>query len=161
MTEDQKRLWEVRLGILGSITTFLTVFLGIFYFFDQQRHSLRIESDRQRSSLAHEFKQAQFTQKQAAFQRAAELMGQLATSTNEPEAFKKMIHTFGGHYWGAMILNEDKVVASAMADYRQILATTQPNNENHAARLKDKTDQTLKVLKSALERDVELLSADK
>jgi hypothetical protein len=158
VNEESHRLWQIRLGFVGTFTTLVTIGVGVFSYFGQLKGNIELEGIKQRETATYQFRQKQFEQKQVAFQTAAQLMGKLATATDDDQEFAKLTKEFGGHYWGAMILNEDAVIEKAMVDYRDVLGTTQTHNLNLTIRLKAQTAITIKALQKALTTELDSVS---
>jgi hypothetical protein len=116
MDETKKRVWDVRLGIVGPALTVAGLLLGVWQFNagQEDRRKLELESAIKKDDL--EFRRRLWLERLTTYRAVAETAGKIVAAENEVER-KKFVREFTAAYWGAMILVEDRSVEKAMVEF--------------------------------------------
>jgi hypothetical protein len=113
MNEDEKRVWDVRIGILAPMLTacgtIAALLVGVWQFQAGQHNEATLEFHRQL-----------FLQRITAYQQIAGIAGQIAVATDRKQ-IKTLANRFDADYWGMVTLVEDKQVADAMQSFHEEL----------------------------------------
>ncbi len=117
MTEDQKRIWDVWLAVLGPVLTVAGLLVGVWQFNAGERNRVELENQLLREKDTIEFKRKLWLDRVATYRSIAELAGGIAASDKKDKEFAVLVQKFRASYWGLMILVEDPAVTKQMVNF--------------------------------------------
>lgn len=150
MTEDKKRIWDVRLGIAGPLITVAGILIGVWQFNAGERNKIELQQGLVRQQDDVEFSRKLWLERLNAYRSVAELAGKIAANTDDPK-FKDYIRDFTAAYWGTMIFVEDALVEKAMKDFYFEILDYQKGYSN-LQRLKVRADLLIKACRQSAEQ---------
>ncbi|PJG47217.1 hypothetical protein CAF53_02395 [Sphingobium sp. LB126] len=148
MDEDNKRRWDVRLGVIAPVLTILGILVGVWEF-NHGENSRRVETEnaeKLRDSIA--FRRTLWQQKLTTYQNVTELAGRLAATKGEERA--KAYVEFRTAYWGAMVLVEDPEVEKAMIAFDREYRDQASGWSKDDTRLMQRADILAKACRTSL-----------
>lgn len=157
MTEDQKRIWDVGLGIVAPVLTVAGILVGVWSFIEGDKNKTRLEYKLLAQQSAINFQRELWKEQLNTYKEISKLAGQIAAHDGNANQFKKLVSQFRTLYWGLMILIEDKLVEEKLIEFnteiRDFLAGR--SNEN---RLKGRAKKLVEACRESSERQWKKIS---
>jgi hypothetical protein len=116
--ETDKRKWDVRLSLAGTLATLLTILIGVWQFNAGERSRTELEYQLLDKKDFLETKRQLWLQRVEGYRSIAEISGRLVAQIDNKPGFAAARIDFEKAYWGVMILVEEKPVERAMIDLR-------------------------------------------
>ena len=116
MTEDQKRRWDAYLGLVAPLLTVAAILIGVWQFNEGEENRRQLEETSAYQKDDIEFRRKLWLEQLESCRKIADIAGVIASSSSTETARSEAISHFRASYWGAMIINEDKRVETAMID---------------------------------------------
>jgi hypothetical protein len=150
MTEERKRIWDVRLGVAGPIVTVAGLLLGVWQFNRGEENKTRLEYEMLAKKDDLEFRRKLWLDRVSTYRTVSELAGNIAAHERKDAKFDGLAESFSGAYWGLMILVEDKDVEQAMIQFYDEIRDYRIGRSD-ADRIKKRADQLIQTCRKSIE----------
>lgn len=118
MNNENKNLWDVRLGIVAPILTLIGILVGLYTFQEGQRRNTLLEMKLLNCRDETEFQRQLWLKKSEVYAKLLDIVGEIVAidkGKNLPASLRKQ---FMAIYWGNTLLVEDKEVETVMRRFR-------------------------------------------
>jgi hypothetical protein len=150
MTEENKRRWDVRLGIAGPIVTVAGLLLGVWQFNRGEENKTKLEYNLLSKKDDLEFQRKLWIDQVATYRSVADIAGKIAAHEKKDARFDDLVESFSGAYWGSMILVEDEAVANAMIMFHDEILDFRAGRSD-ATRVKQRADILIQTCRHSME----------
>jgi len=131
MDEGSKRIWDVRLGIVGPALTVIGLLIGVWQFNQGEENKTKLENQLIEKRDKVEFQRKLWLERLSTYKSIAEQAGKIAATDKSDKRFKQFVQDFNTSYWGMLTFVDDPSVEKAMQDFHVDLADYQLGRDNH------------------------------
>jgi len=150
VTEDNKRVWDVRLGMATPVLTVVTLLVGVWQFNHGEENRVRLESQLLKDRDTREYHRKLFQERLSTYRAIAEIAGGIAAQKSKDKKLQELTESFMAQYWGLTILVEDKDVEKSMILFHDEILDYRENRSN-TKRLRIRADELVKACRTSLE----------
>jgi len=152
MNEDQKRKWDVSLGIVAPILTVAGILVGVWTFIEGEQNRTRLEYEMLARQSAVDFQRTLWKEQLDTYREISKLAGQIAAHDGDSARFKQLVNEFHTLYWGTMILIEDVLVEEKLVEFN-VEIRDYLTGRSQPERLKTRAKRLVEACRESSERE--------
>jgi hypothetical protein len=163
--EERKRIWDVRLGIVGPAITVIALMIGIWQFNVGESNKVTLENELETHKDVVEFQRKLWLEKLDAYKNLVTLAGKFAAAadqqapgapSNQPTGTKPNIEDLWREltaaYWGQKLFAEDEDVVKSLREFYDTARDFRGSWAN-ADKVKVKADALAEACRVAIRRN--------